>query len=138
MLSLKRALGVSAVAATLCLASPSQAVTKILTPVYPGTITGSVTYTTNESLFFKFTIASPYKFKFTADGSGGNFPFPIDIAATGTSGTYTEKFGPFPVHGAVDYTLTTVVPEPAVWVLMIGGFGLVGLSARRRGSAVTA
>ena len=31
-----------------------------------------------------------------------------------------------------------VVPEPASWVLMVGGLGLVGLSMRRRSAAVTA
>lgn len=30
------------------------------------------------------------------------------------------------------------VPEPAAWAMMIGGFGLVGASARRRRSAVVA
>lgn len=122
----------------MCAASPSQAVVKIITPVYPGTVSGSVAYTTNESLYFKFTVNSPYKFTFTADGSGGTFPFPIDLEATGTSGTYTEKFGPFPVNGVVDYILTTVVPEPGAWMLMVAGFGLVGASARRRGRAIAA
>ena len=31
-----------------------------------------------------------------------------------------------------------IVPEPGVWVMMIAGFGLVGVSARRRGRVVTA
>ena len=31
-----------------------------------------------------------------------------------------------------------VVPEPGVWMMMIAGFGLVGVSARRRGRAVAA
>ncbi len=31
-----------------------------------------------------------------------------------------------------------VVPEPGVWVLMIAGFGLVGVSTRRRGGVVAA
>jgi len=30
------------------------------------------------------------------------------------------------------------VPEPASWMLMIAGFGLVGVAARRRPAAVTA
>lgn len=34
--------------------------------------------------------------------------------------------------------ITSVVPEPATWALLIAGFGLVGLSARRREAAVTA
>ena len=139
MSNLKRTvLSVSAMAAALCVASPSQAVVKVITPVYPGTVAGSLTYSNNESLFFKFTIAAPYKFTFTADGSGGTFPFPIDIEAVGTSGTYTEKFGPFPVHGTVDYMLTTAIPEPGVWILMVAGFGLVGFATRRRAAVVAA
>jgi hypothetical protein len=31
-----------------------------------------------------------------------------------------------------------IVPEPGVWMLMVAGFGLVGVSARRRGRAVAA
>ena len=32
--------------------------------------------------------------------------------------------------------ISTAVPEPATWALMIGGFGLVGATARRRARAV--
>ncbi len=141
MFSPKQSLiGITAMAATLVLAAPSHAATviKLITPTYPGTVTGTTTYSTNETLDYKFTVAAPYRFSFTASGSGGTFPFPIVISATGTAGTYTEKFGPFPVKGTVDYSLTTVVPEPGVWILMIGGFGLVGLSARRRAHVVAA
>jgi hypothetical protein len=31
-----------------------------------------------------------------------------------------------------------IVPEPGMWVLMVAGFGLVGISARRRGRTVAA
>ncbi len=34
--------------------------------------------------------------------------------------------------------LVTSVPEPATWGLMLAGFGMVGVAARRRGRAVTA
>ena len=141
MTNIKRSmLGISAVAAALCCVAPAEAATviKTLHPVYPGTISGVFTYTANEKVDFKFTVAAPYHFSFSADSSGPGFPFPIDISASGTAGTYTEVFGPFPVSGAVDYTLTTAVPEPGVWALMVAGFGLVGVSARRRGRAVAA
>ena len=35
-------------------------------------------------------------------------------------------------------TYVDAVPEPAVWSLMIAGFGLVGAGMRRRGRAVAA
>jgi len=34
--------------------------------------------------------------------------------------------------------VTTPVPEPATWMMMIGGFGLVGLAIRRRAAAARA
>jgi hypothetical protein len=39
---------------------------------------------------------------------------------------------------AIDGTVDGAVPEPASWMLMIAGFGLVGFAARRRPAAVTA
>jgi hypothetical protein len=125
-----------ALALTVAAATPADA-TKIinLTPVYPGTITGSVPYPDGVSgsvVDFKFTIAAPYHFTFTETGSGGTFLFPISITSTGQAGKYTETFGPFPVTGTLDYSLTTGVPEPATWALMMVGFGLAGASMRRR------
>lgn len=35
-------------------------------------------------------------------------------------------------------TVTAAVPEPASWALLVVGFGLVGVSARRRSNVVTA
>lgn len=35
-----------------------------------------------------------------------------------------------------DGSVSTAVPEPATWALMIGGFGLVGAASRRRRTAV--
>lgn len=35
-------------------------------------------------------------------------------------------------------SLTAAVPEPAMWALMVGGFGLVGVAARRGRTAVAA
>jgi hypothetical protein len=39
--------------------------------------------------------------------------------------------------GTLTFTAASV-PEPASWVLMVGGFGLVGFAARRRSTAVAA
>lgn len=38
----------------------------------------------------------------------------------------------------IDNVSATAVPEPGVWALLLVGFGMVGLSARRRSSAVPA
>lgn len=141
MTAIKRAAtSVTALAAMVLISSAAQAltVTKTLTPIYPGTITGTTPYSTSEIVKYTFTVAAPYHFTFTATGSGGNFPFPITILASGTSGTYTEQFGPFPVHGTISYSLTTAVPEPGVWLMLAGGFGLVGAAVRRRTGAVVA
>ena len=38
----------------------------------------------------------------------------------------------------VNFTVSSFVPEPAQWALMIGGFGLVGAASRRRRNAAIA
>ncbi len=43
-----------------------------------------------------------------------------------------NPFGP-----ALDNVTLSVVPEPAVWGLMLFGFGLIGLAVRRRSGVVT-
>ncbi len=40
--------------------------------------------------------------------------------------------------GIADIMVSSVIPEPATWALLISGFGLVGLAARRRKAAATA
>lgn len=42
------------------------------------------------------------------------------------------------VYDSFAANLTGGVPEPASWALMIAGFGMVGLAARRRMTAVAA
>jgi hypothetical protein len=39
---------------------------------------------------------------------------------------------PFSFKGALTYTLTSGVPEPRLWAMMIGGFGMIGTALRRR------
>ncbi len=65
-------------------------------------------------------------FTFTADSSTQVLSF----LAHGTP----EGVPPFSVLDGVSLN----VPEPATWAMMIAGFGLVGLAARRRSTTVTA
>lgn len=45
---------------------------------------------------------------------------------------------PFTLLDGVSVTEAGVVPEPATWALMIGGFAMVGFAARRRRTTVAA
>ena len=47
-----------------------------------------------------------------------------------------QSDGPF--GAVIDNVSLSAVPEPAAWMMMIGGFGLVGLMARRRQPVVAA
>jgi len=58
------------------------------------------------------------------------FGFADGFALTGPASFYNDNGG--------FVTVTTSVPEPASWALMIGGFGLVGAALRRRGIAARA
>ena len=62
-------------------------------------------------------------------------PGDVNNALDDTFGEF-NGFVPIFIHAA---WINSVVPEPGTWALMIGGFGLVGASARRkRANAVTA
>ena len=91
------------------------------------------------------TLASPTGFvaaAFVIDlGGGGLTPlnkpgsFFTDVFGINQTGQVTGFYlDPTGAHGFI----ATPVPEPAAWTLMIAGFGLVGVAARRRPAAVTA
>lgn len=82
--------------------------------------------------------------------SGGPFP-PLDFNGLGARSTFsfggadafftlTTKNNPdgvpggsnTPVFTLGNVTVPNAVPEPASWALMLGGFGLLGLTTRRR------
>ncbi len=87
------------------------------------------------------------------------------VTVNGASlGTFTSAYGPFVARATAEfgvvagqsYTIAfngiangdttsfidsvslTTVPEPASWVLLVAGFGLVGFAARRRSTSVVA
>jgi hypothetical protein len=75
------------------------------------TLTGSSTWQTSKSTFI---------------GTGSPVTFAITETVGGNSG------------GVVLDNVSVAVPEPASWVMMIAGFGLVGFAARRRAAALAA
>jgi choice-of-anchor C domain-containing protein len=60
------------------------------------------------------------------------------FTATGASTTLTFASNSGTAYGpALDNVSVVAVPEPATWAMMIGGLGLVGVSMRRRKTAVS-
>lgn len=59
------------------------------------------------------------------------------LTGIGKSYAFGSTFTPRAFNGSLTYTGGTV-PEPASWALMIGGFGMVGASMRRRRTSFTA
>lgn len=66
--------------------------------------------------------------------------FGADVGGDGTlvRGFYVADYG-YAGHGGegAGFVALTAVPEPAAWALMLAGFGVVGVAARRR-AAITA
>lgn len=75
-----------------------------------------------------------YGFGHNMQWKSGTFSF------TGTGNVETLRLAAtVPGNGGVffdDVSVTTVVPEPATWALMIAGFGMAGVFLRRRRAAV--
>ncbi len=69
----------------------------------------------------------------SAINSSGTFGFFFN----GAPGAYQEYAGG---HGGTFDTITisNAVPEPAVWALMLGGFGMIGMTLRRRRESLVA
>jgi hypothetical protein len=90
------------------------------------------------------TISKLYDSSFTEIASTGAFDAPgighLPLTCFGTFCTrpgLVLEWGPDGYNVGVDnvtfdVTRTGVIPEPASWTLMIGGFGLVGAALRRR------
>ena len=79
-----------------------------------------------ESRFYELTAANTnadmlyqtYTYDFVASHTFGDLQF------------RSEEFNPYGI--VLDNVSISIVPEPAVWGLMIAGFGLAGFAARRR------
>jgi hypothetical protein len=68
------------------------------------------------------------KTRFSDGGGEFNFARPYGIGQQTALGT----FGPVGTVEITDLTSPGGVPEPASWAMLIGGFAIVGLHARRR------
>lgn len=53
-------------------------------------------------------------------------------AASDIEGAQLGRLGGNTEAGMIDYVAVSLIPEPAIWGLLVGGFSLVGMSARRR------
>lgn len=62
-------------------------------------------------------------------------PFPTKF--TGTYGLHVPGSDTIETGGGT-FTFSSGVPEPATWAMMIAGFGLIGMAARRRRGLLTA
>ncbi|WP_235976504.1 PEPxxWA-CTERM sorting domain-containing protein [Sandaracinobacteroides hominis] len=79
----------------------------------------------------------------TNNGTGIEFLGLVATGSKGIAGVFLDLVGSEPAGFAIDNVRFGVrgqvvvpgVPEPATWGMMIVGFGLVGLAARRRGFA---
>ncbi len=60
------------------------------------------------------------------------------VAGVNTLTFATLNSGGGPTGANVDLTGTASVPEPAMWGLMVVGFGMIGAATRRRSAAVSA
>ncbi len=128
-----------------------------------GTATGSGTYLVNTVDFtvginatVGATSSGTLTNTATVDGSPFSYSVPYTIVIGGTDtitlGGNTFYTNGVKVHfnaltftnvgvGATesgDLTATVSVPEPAAWVMMVAGFGLVGVGVRRRNVATIA
>jgi len=80
--------------------------------------------------------------RFVGTGSIGFAPS-LDLMSATANGVpltrvYVTAPGSFSVRYSITYTYAAAVPEPAGWMLMLGGFALVGGALRRRRGRVPA
>jgi hypothetical protein len=102
------------------------------TGAYPGT---DLTLSFDLAAGSTFTLAS---FLYADDLREGTIDFFHTAKVTGIAlspgATLTSESGALTLqpNGTYGYPAAAPVPEPAMWAMMIGGFGLLGAAARRR------
>lgn len=118
-----------------------------------------------KTISFSAPVTNPYIALMSWNGNTVDFGTKIQVAANGCgywgcgtmvlNGGQTGFYGQGEVHGIIrlpgtfssitftdtteywhGFTLGVAVPEPATWALLIAGFGMVGVAARRRNRAV--
>lgn len=119
-----------------------------------GTFTNSTISGTRNSTAAGFTGATPvssitYTSDFLTFVPGSNYDFALSLSqispalnALPTSGVPTQALGTFRALAGGQFSSDPApipnIPEPAVWLQLIVGFGLVGFTARRRKASVAA
>ena len=91
-------------------------------PEWPGTLVGRGSYAANGSWQ-----DSVYRHSFLIPHVADDFVFSIRAGGKGYQGGSDESWGIDNIR-----LFAAPVPEPATWALLIAGFGMVGVSARRR------
>ena len=110
---------------TTAIAGTGHAAVVNLTPVLGGTITGTTELAPHEKISYTFKVPVPYHFMF-------GFSDVIDFTTSGGPGDFVETFTNGATASTGSYTLSTAVPEPATWAMLIVGLAGVGAMTRRR------
>jgi hypothetical protein len=102
----------------------------------------SVTGAGGDSLISQVFAAGTYTAYLTQYNNFGPLQLPGSFAFAGEPnfrGGFVDLYGDQRTNAfAFDITGASAVPEAATWMLMIAGFGMVGVVARRRNAAVVA
>ncbi|MFM9853306.1 MAG: PEPxxWA-CTERM sorting domain-containing protein [Sphingomonadaceae bacterium] len=93
------------------------------------------------------TVSAGGTFSGFSVGTSVNSPDPFSLRSifftAGQAGSLTFNFGTDsadnvgPLLDNVSLDITAAVPEPATWMMLLAGFGLIGAAMRRRGAALT-
>ena len=121
----------------------------LVAPSVGGGSSGTATYTTSNSITaFSFDWGTPDTYNtltfrsgatvvasFTGTGlSAGNYGYTFTTAQDVNNVDFSSTQRAF----EIDNVSVTAVPEPTTWALLIVGFGMVGVAARRRAGVVAA